>query len=124
MGSNLNECYNPIMPWKDIEKQRAAIRRHYYANREMYIQKAQRRRREIKTWLNELKQASPCSDCKINYPYFVMDFDQVGEKEMEINKLINAGSYKRLEKAIANCELVCANCHRLRTHQRIVVNTL
>ena len=75
------------MPWKDIEKQRAAIRRHCYANREYYIEKAQRKRRELRKWLNELKQASKCAGCGINYPYYVMDFDHIGEKKWKINKL-------------------------------------
>lgn len=112
------------MPWKDIEKQREAIRKHYYANREAYIQKAHRRRREIKAWLNELKQASPCVDCKVSYPYYVMDFDHIGEKSTEINKLINVTSYRRLEEEIAKCELVCSNCNRARTHKRNLESVL
>lgn len=107
------------MPWKDIEKQRAAIRKHYYANRQAYIDKAMRRRKEIKQWLNALKEASPCVDCGVSYPYYVMDYDHVGEKVMDVNRLINNCSYKRIEQEIAQCELVCANCHRIRTHKRI-----
>ena len=107
------------MPWKDIEKQRAAIRRHYYANREYYIEKAQKKRQELRKWLNELKQSTPCADCKIQYPYFVMDFDHIGDKKWEINKLINTGNSKRLKDEIQNCEIVCSNCHRLRTYKRI-----
>jgi hypothetical protein len=107
------------MPWKDIEKQRAAIRRHYYANREVYIEKAQRKRRELRKWLNELKQESPCRDCNTKYPYFVMDFDHIGGKNMEINRLINYGNAKKLKEELSICELVCSNCHRIRTHKRI-----
>lgn len=111
------------MPWKDIEKQRAAIRRHYYANREMYIEKAQQKRRKLREWLNDLKQASPCADCKISYPYYVMDFDHVGVKNMEINRLINYGSAKKLKEELQNCELVCSNCHRIRSHKRLLTNS-
>ena len=111
------------MPWKDIEKRRAAIRRHYYANREAYIQKAQKRRKDLRKWLNEQKQASPCSDCRARYPYYVMDFDHIGEKKWEINKLINTGNAKRLKEELKDCELVCANCHRIRTHKRIIERT-
>jgi hypothetical protein len=107
------------MPWKDVEKQRAAIRRHYYANREYYIEKAQRKRRELRLWLNNLKQVSPCADCKISYPYYVMDFDHISEKKWEINKLINTGNAKRLKEEINKCEIVCSNCHRIRTYNRI-----
>lgn len=108
------------MPWKDIEKQRAAIRRHYYANREVYIEKALRRRKELRKWLNDLKQSSPCTDCGVHYPYYVMDFDHIGKKNWEVNKIINAGNAKRLKEEIDLCELVCANCHRIRTQKRII----
>jgi hypothetical protein len=44
------------MAWKDKEKQREAIRRHYYANRQMYIDKAIRRKKEIRKWINSIKE--------------------------------------------------------------------
>ncbi len=108
------------MPWKDKEKRRAAIRRHYYANRSVYIARARKRRLELRRLIDQLKEASPCKDCKVNYPYFVMDFDHIGEeKNKEINKLINAGNSKKLREEIALCELVCSNCHRFRTQRRL-----
>jgi hypothetical protein len=109
----------PDMPWKDIEKQRAAIRKHYYANRKIYIDKAQKRRKELRAWFNKLKQSTPCADCKVNYPYYVMDFDHLQKKSQEVSKLINTGNAKRLKEEIALCELVCSNCHRIRTYNRI-----
>lgn len=112
------------MPWKDIEKQRAAIRRHYYANRQLYIDKALRQKREVRNWVNKVKEASPCTDCKKSYPYYVMDFDHLGDKQMEINKLINKCSIKRLKEEIEKCELVCSNCHRIRTHKRLTQTSL
>lgn len=107
------------MPWKDKEKSREAIRRHYYANRQAYIDKAQAKRLELRQWLKEIKESAPCTDCKIRYPYFVMDFDHVGNKNMDINRLVNYGSSKKLREELKMCELVCANCHRIRTHKRI-----
>lgn len=107
------------MPWKDKEKQRAAIRQHYYANRQSYIDKAMKRKKEIRQWLNSIKEASPCTDCKVSYPYYVMDFDHIGKKSSTINQLIENCSLQRLKDEIAQCELVCANCHRARTHERI-----
>ncbi len=117
-------CYNPSMPWKDIEKQRAAIRRHYYTNRQSYIDKALRRKKEVRGWVNKLKEASPCTDCNKAYPYYVMDFDHVGDKNIEINKLINSCSIRRLEEEIKNCELVCSNCHRIRTYERLAQSSI
>ena len=107
------------MPWKDIEKQRAAVRRHYYANKQAYIDKALKRKKMVREWLNNVKGASPCKDCGVKYPYYVMDFDHIGAKSIEIHKLLNYTSIRRLEEEIALCELVCANCHRIRTFTRI-----
>jgi hypothetical protein len=106
------------MPWKDIEKQREAIRKHYYANKAVYIERAMRRRKELRTWLYEYKASQPCTDCDIRYPHYVLDFDHIGLKNAEINKIINTGNAKRLKAEILLCEIVCSNCHRERTQRR------
>ena len=106
------------MPWKDIEKQRAAIRRHYYANRQVYIKKAKKRKKDIRSWLNNLKESEPCKDRGTYYPYYVMDYDHLRDKEADINKLLSICSMARILTEIAKCELVCSNCHRQRTFSR------
>ena len=62
----------------------------------------------------------PCVDCGIGYPYYVMEFDHLDAKTKHFN--VGAGvtcaSYERLIAEIAKCEVVCANCHAERTHQR------
>ena len=107
------------MPWKDIEKQREAIRKHYRANREAYIQKAYRKRERVRKWVYELKESTPCADCKLSYPYFVMDFDHLYGKEVIVSKAINSGSWTIVQNEIKKCEIVCSNCHRIRTYSRI-----
>ncbi len=109
------------MAWKDPEKQREAIRKHYRANRQYYIDKAYRKRDAVRQWVYELKNKTPCTDCKVQYPYYVTDFDHVaakGDKSNIVSKLINNGGFKKVQEEIAKCELVCANCHRIRTFQR------
>lgn len=46
-----------------------------------------------------------------------MDFDHVrGEKELPIaNALAHNVDLKLIAKEIEKCEVVCANCHRIRT---------
>lgn len=109
------------MAWKDKEKQREAIRKHYAANRDYYIQKSYKKREAVRQWVCELKSRTPCADCKVLYPYYVTDFDHIesrGKKASNISKLINNGSYSQVRAEIVKCELVCANCHRIRTFQR------
>lgn len=107
------------MPWKDKEKQREAIRKHYYANRQAYIDKASRKRQEIRNWVHELKENTPCSDCGVQYPYYVMDFDHLEDKKILVSKVLNRGSWLQTKAEIAKCEIVCSNCHRSRTYRRI-----
>ena len=70
-------------------------------------------------YLRDLKTKTPCVDCGINYPYYVMDFDHVrGQKHANVMELVSTLSKKRIDLEIAKCEIVCSNCHRIRTHIR------
>ena len=70
-------------------------------------------------YIRDLKEKSPCLDCGISYPYYVMDFDHVrGKKHKNVMELIPTLSKKKIDEEIAKCELVCSNCHRIRTHIR------
>ncbi len=107
------------MPWLDKDKQRAAIRKHYYANKQTYIDKAYKKRQAVRDWVNNIKTITPCTDCGVKYPYYVMDFDHLTDKKVLISKVINSGSWKQTKDEIEKCELVCSNCHRIRTFNRI-----
>jgi cytochrome c553 len=49
----------------------------------------------------------------------VLEFDHVGEKRTEVSTLVRRGvRLDRISAEIANCEAVCANCHRRRTARR------
>lgn len=70
-------------------------------------------------YLRDLKTKTPCIDCGINYPYYVMDFDHVrGVKHANVMELVSTLSKKKIDEEIAKCEIVCSNCHRIRTHMR------
>lgn len=67
--------------------------------------------------LLEMKSA-PCADCGACYPPEVMEFDHVPGRG---GKLHNISTLKTLRAILAEaekCELVCANCHRVRTTRR------
>lgn len=70
--------------------------------------------------LNELK-SGPCMDCGASYPPIVMEFDhRPGEqKKCDVARLAQPGTgLDTLLAEVAKCDLVCANCHRLRTLAR------
>jgi hypothetical protein len=61
----------------------------------------------------------PCADCGINYPWYVMDFDHVrGEKKFGIAQMIQHQGIATIQQEIAKCDVVCSNCHRIRTYNR------
>lgn len=66
----------------------------------------------------EERKKSPCADCGGTFPAVCMDFDHVrGVKKTGINQIVaQFWSVDILLEELAKCELVCANCHRIRTH--------
>lgn len=73
-----------------------------------------------KQFLTNYKKDKPCLDCGVVYPPFVLDFDHVrGNKASSISDLVAKGaSLQVISKEISKCDLVCANCHRVRTFSR------
>lgn len=63
----------------------------------------------------------PCFDCKIQYPYYVMDFDHRpgSNKLFELSDFQNK-SIRQLRLEASKCDVVCSNCHRKRTNSRRV----
>jgi len=112
------------MPDKDpnspqaIESARLSRRKHYEKNKEKYIAQALSKKIELREYVRKHKE-NPCLDCGVQYPYYVMQFDHVrGEKFKELSRLISHGSKKRIDEEIQKCDLVCANCHAIRTWER------
>jgi hypothetical protein len=61
----------------------------------------------------------PCADCGGIFPFYVMQFDHVvGDKEFGISEHRMNYGLTRLMAEIAKCEVVCANCHAVRTYER------
>lgn len=102
---------------------RIVWRQWYYRqpNRQRYLAQVAERRRRLtarnRQMLQELKQR-PCTDCGGSFPYYVMDFDHLGDKVGEVSRMTTYGSQRVLSE-IAKCDLVCANCHRIRTFGRL-----
>lgn len=65
-------------------------------------------------------KAFPCTDCGVQYPHYVMDFDhrEPEKKVAPISRFKSSTPMETLVAEIEKCDLVCANCHRERTHGR------
>ena len=82
-------------------------------------QLAYRDKQNLKRKLAEIKEASGCVDCGINN-HIILDFDHLRDKKYNISRMVHDGfSWKAIKKEIAKCQIVCANCHRIRTYNRL-----
>lgn len=108
------------MPYKDVDKQRAAQHEWYLKNKAQVKEANRGYRRKLKEEVRALKESGQCADCGKQYPHFVMEYDHLpgSEKVAVISKMANTHSRLRVLQEIAKCDLVCANCHRYRTFQR------
>jgi hypothetical protein len=86
--------------WREWRRQAAA--RNYAAAREL---------------LNRLKSA-PCTDCGGTFPPYVMQYDHrdPASKRRNVSTWASAGCITGMLAEIARCDLVCANCHAIRSH--------
>lgn len=107
------------MPSKDPDKRRDATKRWYQNHKQEHIARVKETSRKIRESVYEYKAARPCTDCGLHYPHYVMEFDHVrGEKTANVADMINRNCTRKVWEEIEKCELVCANCHRCRTHAR------
>lgn len=66
-----------------------------------------------------LKAGKPCADCGGTFHPVSMDFDHVhGPKVCDVSRMVNY-PWASVLAEVAKCELVCSNCHRVRTWRRL-----
>ncbi|MDO8618349.1 MAG: hypothetical protein Q7R49_00205 [Candidatus Daviesbacteria bacterium] len=112
--SRSKDGLQPICKVCDIAQTKASYRN----NKKYYIDAARANRQKTVEFINKVK-SNPCTDCGNIYHPVCMDFDHLEEKEKAVS-LLKSRSIARITKEIIKCELVCSNCHRLRTLKRRV----
>lgn len=77
------------------------------------------RRRAIVEWVRSLKDA-PCVDCGGRFHPAAMHWDHLPgtTKRDDLGRLVNGHGRRAILEEIEKCELVCANCHAVRTFER------
>ena len=66
--------------------------------------------------INYLKENS-CVDCG-NTDIRVLEFDHQHSKKYLVSRMVSSGySLKTIKNEIEKCEVVCANCHKIRTNE-------
>ena len=105
-------------PW--CKRCRKAYDHAYFAaTRPIRVAQKRARKADILAWVRSLK-SRPCSDCGLRFHFAAMHFDhRPGEtKDFEIGFAVRGYSRNRILAEIAKCDLVCANCHAVRTYRR------
>ena len=112
------------------ECQRAYHRLYYQLNKSRFIAKNRRnknrQRKRLRTILWDVKQV-PCQDCGGLYHPWVMELDHRdgSTKTAAVANLVSTGcTDARLLEEIEKCDVVCANCHRMRTYRRMFEKAL
>jgi hypothetical protein len=113
------------MPYKDPEKQKQAQAKYYRENHAKIRAQANKyseiRKSKAVRWVNQYKVDHPtCTDCQLDYPPHILDFDHLRDKIAGVAQLQRNGNIAAIKAEIEKCEIVCANCHRHRTWLRSV----
>ena len=119
-----NVCYEKERYKRTGSRTTPEQRKKYYQKRleqEGYSEKLQeqgrKRAKKVRDFMNRYKIMKRCRDCGYKQHHVALDFDHViGEK---IINVCNAKSIKQAKKEIRKCEVVCSNCHRIRTYKRL-----
>lgn len=101
------------------EKHKASVYAYRDANRERIREADRARSAKLKAQLLEYKGGA-CVDCGNNDPR-VLEFDHVperGPKLFTISTALHSHKQERVIAELDKCDLVCANCHAIRTVER------
>jgi hypothetical protein len=117
----------------NLERCREHSRRYQRENREVIAARKKIERKRLIARIRELK-SKPCQDCGQSFPPCCMDFDhRPGEKKLEKLRARTVNGNWRpprsmtnlilsnpaaFEREVLKCDLVCSNCHRIRTQER------
>jgi hypothetical protein len=91
-------------------------REYHRRTRPLRLEQKKRWHASFRARYQDLKRG-PCADCGRAFPPVVMTFDhRPGTTKLaEVAKLAQRRNRRLLMDEIAKCDLVCANCHALRS---------
>jgi len=93
------------------------LKEHYKKNKQKYLDKNKKFKKENQKKLLEFLQDKECKDCGLK-DCRVFEFDHLSDKKANIAHVLSGWCWESLLVEINKCEIVCCNCHRLRTLKR------
>jgi len=78
---------------------------------------------EVSATLEQLhlyKESKGCADCRNKFPHYVLEFDhKPGYKKIDVvYRVLKTYGREMAWKEVAKCDVVCSNCHKVRTYAR------
>ena len=88
--------------------------------REKTNARTRKHRAKHKEWFDNYKEELGCHDCKKEFPAWMLDFDHLPEYSKRGNpaRLAQRFGWQVGLEELKRCEVVCPNCHRIRTYTR------
>lgn len=70
--------------------------------------------------LRAYKEDSGCVDCGHKYPHFILEFDhKPGYRKLDnVYRVLKKYGIEMAWKEVRKCDVVCSNCHKIRTNER------
>lgn len=96
--------------------------RYYATHRQAELDRVKKRQGATLAFLRDLRRI-PCDDCREMFPPHMMDFDH---RDPSKKLFTLAGGHallmsrERLIAEVEKCDVVCANCHALRTYASLM----
>lgn len=101
---------------KDCQKAYSSA--NYARNKEKRKKRTLEYKKEQRALMRLEKSGKPCADCGQVFPYVCMDYDHLDSDEKRGLVCLMVSSPNKRQEEIAKCDLVCANCHRIRSAKR------
>lgn len=92
---------------------------HYNNNKKDYTSRNRDTRWKKRILLGQYLSNKKCKDCGTD-DIRVLEFDHLKDKKFNISGSVYKYTWKKILKEIEKCDIVCANCHRIRTYSRSV----
>ena len=114
------------MPYKDLnspealKSKRRNSREYYHRNKGAQLVRNTTKKKQIRDYISQYKEFRGCMDCGQKYPSYVLDLDHrdPNEKKFTPSRLAKNNSWQQMIDELKKCDVVCANCHRIRTHDK------
>lgn len=93
---------------------------YYWRNRDLEIQRVRARQADMVELLRDVRRV-PCKDCGGTFKPHQMDFDHRDPAMKSFNVMAGRAMLMATSKVlaeVAKCDVVCVNCHRLRSREQ------